>query len=310
MSALRPRGRAGSVQVPMKTQALFRRLPPVLLIVVLAGCASSAPVGFGKGTQPPAGAIASGAAGESLKARASDALAAYSAQAKASERSAALAAQGTPAPAPPPPGEAKESDPPTPGDYTYKQTGSGTFDGKTSAVPPKSTLTIDPPLVGDNGTFRQHQHAGGSSEGDYNADSVYIYATGQVSLESVNPGGFTCKFQPPLEERPVPLSVGLSWESRSLCSGAVTTTQGRVLSEQKILVGSVNVDTFEVHLVTETKFGAGASGYQVTVDQFQWFSPVYRVFVKTVTKTTFKFGGSTGTSNITAVLLSPTPDQL
>lgn len=91
-----------------------------------------------------------------------------------------------------------------------------------------------------------------------------------------------CDLQPPLLAKPLPLEVGLRWESASACGEDRRRTEeeidGHVLRTERIQVAGVELDTF----VIATLSGRGQKGiFWFASEGTQWFSPQLGIAVRT-----------------------------
>ncbi|MBW3537147.1 MAG: hypothetical protein KY395_05160 [Actinobacteria bacterium] len=116
-----------------------------------------------------------------------------------------------------------------------------------------------------------------------------------------------CDLEPPLLIKPLPLEVGLTWESASVCGkGARRTIEefsGKVVRTERTQVAGVELDTF----VIETSSGAGQRGrFWFTVESTDWFSPELGMTVRrTAVKRETETGGGFRQEITTALLTWP-----
>ena len=90
-----------------------------------------------------------------------------------------------------------------------------------------------------------------------------------------------CDLEPPLLTKPLPLEVGLRWESASACGeGRRRTTEeitGHVVRTERVSIAGIELDTF----VIETSSGRGQrEQFWFVTDATQWFSPLLGVNVR------------------------------
>ena len=90
-----------------------------------------------------------------------------------------------------------------------------------------------------------------------------------------------CSFEPPLLTMPLPLEVGLRWETASACGeGSQRTTEelsGQVVRVERVAIAGVEFDTFVMELFS----GSGQRGqFWFTEESTQWFAPQLGVFVR------------------------------
>jgi hypothetical protein len=275
------------------------------LLVAACGGGKATPVSLGKQV-PAAGIESNPAKAKAIQSKGAAAVAAARRQAAADQKAARAQAQGVPAPKAPPAGKAKESDPTAPGAYTYHIKGTANDGTKDEKIDQDFTARFDKPYLAGHGAQRQKVTGGGCGFGG-GGECSFVWSADQVALQYIIAQGFRCDFSPPLKVRTVPLTVGAKWSSEGVCQGISTKIEGEVLRTEKQTIGGRQIDTFVLHVVSNTQGGSGPQAFTKKSDSTEWFSPAYRITVKQDIKGEFSGGGSKGTSHTVGVLKKLTP---
>src|SRR5204863_2192624 len=206
----------------------------------------------------------------------------------------------------PPPG-AKAATPTAPGAYKYDTSGSSKFGNTTSAPPPVTTLTVDPP-----GGTRQHStldSRDGSGNGsitettlDYQPQGVFL-----VELKVTTKAGFVNDVtdfvaNPPALVAPTGVHPGQSVEFDLSGSGTNAHVKVDFLRTEKMTVGGQSVDTLMAHQ-TATLSGKVTG----TQNSDTWTSTQYDLTVKNHTVADLTAYGIQAHSDTTSTLQKLTP---
>ncbi|MBI4730407.1 MAG: hypothetical protein HY775_13060 [Acidobacteria bacterium] len=199
--------------------------------------------------------------------------------------------------------------PPAPGAYRYAQSGSTTI-GKsfTTQAPPEGRLVVEAATRAGTG-LRQRQTR--ETSGQHSEETTYLWLPGRVAIERIvvrySSGGpaqeMRCEFARPPTALEIPLEVGASWSGSGDCQGARWSFSATVRRAERVEVASEPVATF----VIEAQIGLRSNDMDQTSRSVTWFSPRYRLSVRSQNRSEGTYQGVETRSSLDSALADPRP---
>lgn len=170
------------------------------------------------------------------------------------------------------------ADPPQSGRYPHRLTASGAFGAQ---------------VVSFEVDIEEPREAGGGREQvqfwdipDFEQSFVYRWTPQQLHLIEVTATGpdgreETCRYDPPLLQVQLPISVGSTWEAESTCGDTRERGTAEVIRTEQLTIGGVTVDTFVIQSTGVSRRGDTREEETAIV----WYAPEQRLFVRLETET-------------------------
>jgi hypothetical protein len=214
---------------------------------------------------------------------------------------------GAPAAAYKPPAGAKAATPSAPGTYRYDTSGSVSFGPSSSALPPVTTLVVDPPAGASQHSTRDLRDAQGN--GSVSETTLQFQPQGVLLEElkiTTSLSGYKDveDFRPPSPALILPTGAHPGDHLEFDLSGSGTTVHVTVdvVRTERLVIGGQAVDTIVVH--ENATFSGHITG---STQGDNWVSPQYDLIVKEHSTTDATSAGVKAHSDQTSTLQKLTP---